>query len=350
MDQPVTMKDVARALGVSTATVSLGLRNRPNVSAEVRAQIVAQAQALGYRPNPYVSALMRTRRNKSRAQGQVIALVHGLATTNGWRSIQSPTLRNIRLGALERARSLGYSTEEFSLNPDEKSPKRLSRILQARGVRGILCGPRPDGAPPLTLDWENFAVIGIGLPHPTVPLHMVSNDHYFSALRSAQECHRLGYRRPGLILRESHRAKFQGRWEAGLHFAQQTLPELAPLAPLFLPDPEQPEAFSSPPFLNWLRLERPDAILALSPEYIEPALKKQLRSRSNPPLGLVSLSCPAADSYLSGIFPNGQLIGATAIELLASRIERNDLGLPRQGITTMIEGIWNPGKTLPALR
>jgi LacI family transcriptional regulator len=350
MDQPVTMKDVARALGVSTATVSLGLRNRPNVSAELRAKIVAKAQALGYRPNPYVSALMRTRRNNGRAQGQVIALVHGLPTTGGWRSTNSPTLRNVRLGALERARSLGYSTEEFSLGPDEKSPRRLSRILQARGVRGVMLGPRPDGVPPPRLDWENFAVIGLGLPHPAFPLHLVSNDHYFSSLRSTQECHSLGYRRPGLILRESHRAKFQGRWEAGFHFAQQSLPGLASVPPLFLPDPELAESFSSPAFLSWLEQEKPDAILALNPEYMEAALKSYARTTRRPPISLVNLSCPSLDSRFSGIFPNGQLIGATAIELLASRIERNDLGLPRQGITTMVEGIWNPGKTLLPLK
>jgi DNA-binding LacI/PurR family transcriptional regulator len=346
MEHPVTMKDVARALGVSTATVSLGLRNRPNISAALRAQIVSTAETLGYRPNPHVSALMRSRRNRGRAQGLVIALVHGLATKNGWRDSPSPTLRGIRQGALERARGLGYSTEEFSLDPDEKSTRRLSRILTARGVRGILLGPRVDGVPPPTLEWKRLAAIGIGLPDPTLPLHMVSNDHYFSALRIMEECHRLGYRRPGLILRESHRQKFQGRWEAGYRSAQEKFPALAKLSPLFLANPESYEAFATAPFRKWFESENPDAILALAPEYIEAGLK--LLRPAPPLIGLASLSCPHPGARHSGIFPNGPLIGATAIELLASRIERNDLGLPAQGMATMIEGLWNPGETLRA--
>lgn len=43
-----TLNDIARAAGVSLATVDRGLNNRPGVSARTRAQIEAVAQALGY--------------------------------------------------------------------------------------------------------------------------------------------------------------------------------------------------------------------------------------------------------------------------------------------------------------
>ena len=57
---------------------------------------------------------------------------------------------------------------------------------------------------------------------------------------------------------------------------------------------------------------------------------------------------PQLGSRYSGIFQNGELIGATAIDLLIAKVERNETSLPPQGIATMVEGVLNPGKTLRA--
>ena len=65
--------------------------------------------------------------------------------------------------------------------------------------------------------------------------------------------------------------------------------------------------------------------------------------------GLASLACPKEGHALSGIWQNGALIGATAMDTLISMLERNERGLPPQAHTVMVEGIWNPGKTLQAL-
>ena len=42
----------------------------------------------------------------------------------------------------------------------------------------------------------------------------------------------------------------------------------------------------------------------------------------------------------------GALIGATGMDTLISMLERNERGLPTQAHTVMVEGIWNPGRTL----
>src|SRR5271167_1311694 len=46
-----TMKDIARALGVSVITVSKVMRDRPDVSAETRTRVISKAKELHYRPN-----------------------------------------------------------------------------------------------------------------------------------------------------------------------------------------------------------------------------------------------------------------------------------------------------------
>src|SRR4026209_2338865 len=48
---PVGIKDIARALGVSTGTVDRALHGKPDVSPATRARVLSMAEALGYRPN-----------------------------------------------------------------------------------------------------------------------------------------------------------------------------------------------------------------------------------------------------------------------------------------------------------
>ena len=48
---PVGIKDLARALGVSTGTVDRALHGKPEVSEATRARVLTMAESLGYRPN-----------------------------------------------------------------------------------------------------------------------------------------------------------------------------------------------------------------------------------------------------------------------------------------------------------
>jgi LacI family transcriptional regulator len=48
---PVGIKDIARALGISTGTVDRALHAKPGVSAMTRARVLSMAESLGYRPN-----------------------------------------------------------------------------------------------------------------------------------------------------------------------------------------------------------------------------------------------------------------------------------------------------------
>ncbi|HSQ75220.1 MAG TPA: LacI family DNA-binding transcriptional regulator [Bacteroidota bacterium] len=57
----VTARDVARALGVSTMTVSRVLNRRPNVDDSTRALVLKTAKKLGYRPNQIAQSLALNR-------------------------------------------------------------------------------------------------------------------------------------------------------------------------------------------------------------------------------------------------------------------------------------------------
>ena len=54
-----SLKDLAKELGVSIATVSRALRSSPEIGAEMQQKVKALAKALNYRPNPFAQSLRK---------------------------------------------------------------------------------------------------------------------------------------------------------------------------------------------------------------------------------------------------------------------------------------------------
>lgn len=337
------MQHVATAAGVTAATVSLSLNNSPRISTVTREKIHRIAEKLGYQRNPYVSALMRTRRQGKPLMHQpIVAMVCAMNDPAGWRQSPSATIRQMRDGAIERAAMRGYQAQDFWLHQDGMSNERFSDILRARGIGAVLLSPAADGAPTPALIWDYFSAVSLSVPFRNLTLPTVCNDHYFSSLLATRECYNRGYRRPGIALRTAHRERFHGRWEAGFLAAQRTLPGITRIEPFL--EGENPVAF-----LSWVKREKPDVIISPNIDEVEAALKKAPGKFARK-IGLASLSCPELGSRHSGVHQNGRLIGATAMDLVISMAERHEHGLPAQAITSMVEGIWNEGKTLRPLK
>lgn len=341
MATAVTMKTIAEHAGVTRATVSLCLANHPRIPLATRERIRALAERLGYRPNPYLTTLMRLRRQGRPLQEKpVLGLVCAQRTPEGWRENPAPTIRQLREGAWERAVRRGFRPQEYWLHRDGMSNQRFSEMLHARGVRGPLLSPLAEGDPPPALQWECFAAVGLSVPQPALPIPTVCNDHFSSSLQVVRECHRRGYRRPGLVLRRLHQGRFQGRWEAGFLIAGQMLPGLRRIPPLYLENWDDPA-----PLLAWLHRTRPDVIITPA---ADPVLAPLTRAGWRVPadIGLALLACPGPGDAASGIYQNGRLIGALAVDALIDLVERHEFGLPEQATTLMVEGRWNEGRTL----
>src|SRR2546423_15152351 len=113
------MKSFAEQAGVTQATVSMSLANNPRIPLVPRERIQAIAKKLNYHPNPYVSTLMRIRRQgKPLKDKPALAIVCAQRTANGWRDHPAPTIRQMREGAFERATLRGYRPQEFWLPRD----------------------------------------------------------------------------------------------------------------------------------------------------------------------------------------------------------------------------------------
>jgi DNA-binding LacI/PurR family transcriptional regulator len=99
VNERVTMKDVAAALGVSTATVSRALKNDPAISVATRTAVAAVAQRVQYRPH---ASARRLRTNSTSLIGVVV------------QSVGDGYIGEVVLGIQGRARELGYQPLFFA--------------------------------------------------------------------------------------------------------------------------------------------------------------------------------------------------------------------------------------------
>ena len=61
MFEPITIKDIAKALGLSTSTVSRALRGGYEISADTKKLVLEYAEKINYHPNPIALSLKERR-------------------------------------------------------------------------------------------------------------------------------------------------------------------------------------------------------------------------------------------------------------------------------------------------
>lgn len=340
MATSVTMRDIARHAGVSIATVSKSLGNKKDISPATKRRVLAACKKLSYKPNPLVSALMRTRRRPSLPTGRLtLAFVTAFPTADGWRRHPAPIFRQMCAGATARATERNYNLEHFWLYRDGMSNRRFSDMLEARGIQGILLAPVPDTRTHIELNWESFSVVVLGLTPTTNQFHRVTTDYYQSMFLAIEECARRGYRRPGLAARIETIRRLEFRWEAAYFMAQEWL-GLPPFPrPLFV------EEWSKEAVESWLDREKPDVVIGPVHGRLEEIIRDSGKKVPDD-IGLVGLMVPKPKDRLSGILQDGEIIGAVAVDQLIGLIERNDTGVPTHPVTHTMLGHWNPGGTL----
>lgn len=123
MTRPVTMSDLARALGVSRSAVSFALNNENQVSEETRRRVVEKAAELGYRPNAGARALA------SQTTG-----LYGLVTD----IVTTPFAGDLIAGAQETFWRHGKSLIiAGTMTPDHPDRRSLEMMLEHR-VGGVI--------------------------------------------------------------------------------------------------------------------------------------------------------------------------------------------------------------------
>lgn len=334
----VTMEDVAKAAGVTQATVSMALRKHPKISASTQAKVAAVAEKIGYQAHGAISTMM-ARIRLGRPANYQATLAAIVPHTNRADFLENETFLRYLKGAVARAGELGFKVEQFWPFLGDMTPARTSDILRARGIEGALILPLPR-AGSLEMDLSPFAIAAIGYTLEGPAIHRATTAHYEAMISTVRHVEEAGYRRIGLVLDRNVHNRTERKWLAAFcaYRSDSTSAGEPPLV-LLTEHTAGPEAFTA-----WLKKNRPDAVIAANVPVRDwlAAAGKRLTAK----LGVAILGERFQHHSLAGIDEHSERVGAAAIEIIVAQLHRNERGLPAFPQDVHIAGEWRAAESL----
>jgi DNA-binding LacI/PurR family transcriptional regulator len=342
--QRVTLRDLAQKAGVSHVTISRALRNDPSISEARRSEVKRLAEKMGYRPDPSLSALAAYRFAKQPHKIQsTLAWINRYKDPKQWRNFGE--LKAYWTGAEKTAERFGYHLEEIIWSPDNPV-KRLEKILETRGVRGILMPPHHFPLDWSGFEWNKFSAVRFGMSVRNPDIHAVTTDQLRAVVMAMEKIRQHGYERIGLVVPRDFDRHLGGNYIGGFFAAH----ELFELGHLVSPLPMDINVYDHQPekarqnLERWLHKHRPDAILTMVAQV--PNLLSQIGVRIPQDLAVAGTS--VLDLPLdSGINQNSEMVGRIAVETLISQINLNERGQPAAPCRILVESSWQDGESLP---
>ena len=281
--------------------------------------------------------MARTRRD--RGYRGTLAYLHTAA--EGTPRLSGHVHRNFLAGAKRRATELGYTLDEFYLGNPRTGGRRFSNMFRARNIKGMVVEYMPGPACPnrrLPVEIGSLAVASIGVPLAHPPLHYVANDQYMRAILAARELLALGYRRLGLVLRDTFDTATAHRCSAGFWAVQEYIAEVEKI-PICRLEGNAPRVFQ-----QWLKKHKPDALLVSQGTVSDLLGDAGLRVPTD--IGWAHLDWLPEWAPAAGVYGNSEHTGAAALELVVSQLHRGESGAPVRAMSYLVAGSWVPGKTV----
>lgn len=342
----VTLKAIADTLGYSKNTISLALRNNPQIPEKTRNKIKRTAREMGYRPNAVVSQLMAQLRAGQTPRFQAkLALINAHQDPKAFKN--HPTIPNYVAGCEQRAKQRGYDFDHFWLYDPDLSPDGLIRILKTRNIQGlILVGLMSTNQlpPSFTKVWEEFpvAITGVQTRGPTLSYCCV--DHYDLSQRAFGKALQLGYRRPGLVLDEVIDQLVEQRFSAGYLIGQQQLPPDQRIPP-FLKWESVNEHRA--PFNDWFNRYQPDVVFILYNTVIKWIEDLGLRIPGD--VGVIQLEWRKSRPTIAGMDQHNTATGEAVVDMVISQIHGGERGIPNFPLSTLVGSSWVDGRSVRSI-
>lgn len=186
-----TMKDVAKAAGVSIATVSAVISGTSYVSPALAAKVTAAINALGYERNSVASGLKRGRTS-----------LIGLVVSD----VTNPFFTELVDVVQERARENGYSVLLGISNHDLEQEAALLRLMRSHQAEGTILCPTGNGQDyhDLQLGAGRMKIVVVDNASTRLPFDTITLDNRAAAEMAAQHILSYGHQRVAIITGPSH--------------------------------------------------------------------------------------------------------------------------------------------------
>ncbi|GAA3720100.1 LacI family DNA-binding transcriptional regulator [Salinicoccus jeotgali] len=169
----VTIKDVAKAAGVSPSTVSRVVKNHPGISSDTKRKIRKIMEQMGY--TPHVAA-----RNLVTKRSYTIGLVVKSAVHE---AVLNPFFTEVNFGVSEACRTKGFSTIMTAAEDDDSLFLEVKNLINSKRVDGFILLYSKENDPVtkyLTSMAFPFVVIGKDVMNSGDAIH-VDNDNVQAA-------------------------------------------------------------------------------------------------------------------------------------------------------------------------
>ncbi len=335
MSPRVTQKDIARAAGVSHAAVSLALRDHHSIPKPTRERIKELAQKMGYVPDPMLAGLAAYRMSRRPAAYKSnIAWVADCAVyEEGSDSV---------IGTAAKAKQYGYNLELISMNELEHSASRLEKVLDAKGITGLILSPCARCGTELRLDFSRFSAVRLGYSYHYPILHTIVNNQFKTTYTAFNKAVAAGYKRVGIILTPELDLRTGQNFLGGFRAAQQAIPIEQRTEPLYLICPNGVITASNAgrEVSRWINENHIDVVVANGQWHL-------IHDILGFEVGYIELDRFRGEPFISGLDQNNGRIGITALEHLISMMNRGETGIPEEPTVICVPSRWMDGQTLP---
>lgn len=341
-DSPApSLRAVAALAKVSPMTVSRVLRGSPRVTAGTRDRVLSAARELDYQPDPHLARMMHlVRGRKALAARGVIALVREEVPRD---ALCDPAYQYVDFADVgSRAAKHGYRAEEFWLGRDNLTAARLTGVLRARGIEGVLVSPQSSKLLCAAIDYSAFAAVAFarGLPDP--PLHRALADMMLGIQAATTRLAGRGYRRIGLAITRWIDDRSHNFYSGAMLHFQQALPPRQRVPILLFPHNGIARCRES--FAAWMRRHRPDALISFDTHV--PGWLEELGLRFPDDIGFVAHDWNPQKPGFAGIHHRRAATAAAAVDLLATLLLHNERGIPEVPRQIMITPEWVDGPSV----
>ncbi|QNL50566.1 substrate-binding domain-containing protein [Olivibacter sp. SDN3] len=200
MNKKVSLKDIAKAVGVSTALVSYVLNNKEKearVGKEIAEVIRKKAAELNYQPNQIAKSL---KSGKSFTIGLIVA------------DISNPFFANIARTIEDEAKKHNYTVIFGSSDENAEKSLDLINVLVKRQVDGFIIAPTEHSEPQINyLTESNIPFVLIDRYFPKVETNYVATDNFSAAYEATTHLINNGYKHIGMIAYKSGLIHMQER-------------------------------------------------------------------------------------------------------------------------------------------
>jgi LacI family transcriptional regulator len=203
-----TIKDVARAAGVSTATVSAVINDSAYVSAELRARVLSAVRDLNYSPS-------LAAQNLKRGRSQLIALVVA--------DLANPFFSRVVWAAEAAVAAWGYSLLIFNSDEKPEVERRILARVRTLSCDGVILVPVGDSTEHLRNDPDDKPIptVLFGRSVADYRSDTVTIDNISAGRQATEYLLDLGHTRLGTITGPLHVTTGRGRLD-GMMAAMQS--------------------------------------------------------------------------------------------------------------------------------